>query len=372
MKKSGKKSGLLMTLLPFAVLAGASPPANAKAVRPIVLAGSGGFQIGGKVIANPDNPAQHLSCDHGYVEYFTPENPRRTSLVMWHSSSTQVWQNRWDGGEGYKDMFLRRDYPVYLWDGPRVGRANWSCETVTYKPNYRDEANFTAWNLGPSYKNWWPGIQFPKDDEAAWAQATSARYDEFDFLKNIQIETDAAAIAADSGKLGNAVVYLTNSAGGLRAQLTVSKTTKDNVAGMVTYESMGYIFPIGDPESPKPCTNPDQCGFGPIGVPLEDFKKLAKLKSIQFVWGDNRSDPKGPFYSYVEQSRLAAKLINKYGGHAEVLMLGPDAGLKGSTHIPFADMDNDKVAALLDKFLKAAKLDGYRNAKPSGRWVSSK
>lgn len=37
---------------------------------------------------------------------------------MWHSCSTQVWQNRWDGGEGYKDMFLRRDYPVYLWDGP--------------------------------------------------------------------------------------------------------------------------------------------------------------------------------------------------------------------------------------------------------------
>jgi len=24
-------------------------------------------------------------------------------------------------------MFLRRDYPVYLWDGPRVGRANWAC-----------------------------------------------------------------------------------------------------------------------------------------------------------------------------------------------------------------------------------------------------
>ena len=71
----------------------------------------------------------------------------------------------------------------------------------------------------------------------------------------------------------------------------------------------------------------------------------------------------------VEQSRLCAKLINKYGGHAEVLMLGDDAGLKGSTHIPFADMDNEKVAALLDEFLKKAKLDGYQNSKPSGRWV---
>ncbi len=50
-------------------------------------------------------------------------------------------------------------------------------------------------------------------------------------------------------------------------------------------------------------------------------------------------------------------------------MLGDDAGLKGSTHIPFADMDNDKVAALLDAFLKKAGLDGYQSAKPRGHWV---
>ncbi|MHB1204345.1 MAG: hypothetical protein ACYCZX_02170, partial [Rhodospirillaceae bacterium] len=83
-------------------------------------------------------------------------------------------------------------------------------------------------------------------------------------------------------------------------------------------------------------------------------------------------DPKTSVYRYVEQSRLAAKLINKYGGHAEVLMLGDDAGLKGSTHIPFADMDNDKVAALLDAFLKKAKLDDYQSAKPAGHWVWKK
>ena len=70
---------------------------------------------------------------------------------MWHSSSTQVWQNRWDGGEGYKDMFLRRRYPAYLWDGPRVGRANWGCASHTYTPNNSsDQGNFTAWVFGPA------------------------------------------------------------------------------------------------------------------------------------------------------------------------------------------------------------------------------
>jgi hypothetical protein len=336
---------------------------------PIVLAKSGGFVIGGKVIEDPKNSNQHLSCDHGYIEYFVPENPRKTSLVMWHSSSTQVWQNRWDGAEGFKDMFLRRNYPVYLWDGPRVGRANWSCEPIPYMPGYRDEGNFTAWNFGPSYNNWWPDVQFPTDNAQAWKEATASRYDEFDFLKNIDLETDAAAVAADSGRLGSSIVYLTNSAGGLRAMVTTGKTTKDNIAGIVAYESIGYVFPISDPESPKLCTDPNGCGFGPVGVPLEAFRKLAKLTSIQFVWGDHRSDPAHRVYQWVEQSRLCAKLINKYGGHAEVLMLGDDAGLKGSTHIPFADMDNEKVAALLDAFLNKAKLDGYQSAKPNGHWV---
>ena len=155
-----------------------SSPSRRDRNKPIVLDRSGGFQIGGTVISNPKNPNQTLSCDHGYMEYFIPSTPRETSLVMWPSSSTQVWQNRWDGGPGYKDMFLRRGYPVYLWDGPRVGRANWSCRNMTYVPQYRDQANFAAWNFGPSFMDWWPDVQFPTKDTSAWQQATSARYDE--------------------------------------------------------------------------------------------------------------------------------------------------------------------------------------------------
>lgn len=337
--------------------------------RPIVLEQSGGFVVGGRVIENPANPAQHHSCDHGYVEYFLPVNPRRTSLVMWHSSSMQVWQNRWDGGEGYKDMFLRRDYPVYLWDGPRVGRANWSCEPVTSAPAFRDERNFTAWNFGPAWGSWWPDVRFPVNDPKSWQAATAARYEEFDLLRNVHIETDAAAIAADSGRLGSSIVYLTNSAAGLRAMVTTIKAAGTNIAGIVAYESIGYVFPIGDPESPPPCTDMDACGMGPIGVPLQEFRKLARLKSIQFVWGDHRSGPDAARSDYVAQSRLCAKLINKYGGNAQVLMLGDDAGLKGSTHIPFADLRNHEVGALLEQFLRKAGLDGYRDPRPAGRWV---
>ncbi|CAI6328889.1 unnamed protein product [Periconia digitata] len=322
--------------------------ATARPRKPIVLERSGGFQIGGKIIQSPFNPNFTLSCDHGYMEYFVPWRPRKTSLVMWHSSSTQVWQNRWDSGPGYKDLFLRRNYPIYLWDGPRVGRANWPCQPTSYTPSYQDQANFAAWNFGPRYPLWWPDVQFPVADAAAWQHATSARYIEYDTTANVELQASAAAIAADSGKVGKEIVYLTNSAGGLRAMLTTAKANNTNIKGIVTYESIGYVFP--DNVNVTAGTG----GFGPVVVPVKQFKKLAQLKAVQFVWGDHRAAN----YSYVAESRRVAELINSYGGNARVLMLGEE-GLKGSTHIPFADLDNEKVAGLLDGFLEDAGLDGY-------------
>lgn len=315
---------------------------------PIVLEKSGGFQIGGRIIRDPNAADQTLSCDHGYMEYFIPWTQRNTSLVMWHSAHTQIWQNRWDGGTGFKDMFLRKDYPVYLWDGPWVGRANWACSSRTYIPSYRDQSNFVAWNFGPSFKNWWPGVQFPTGNEEAWQQATSGRYEEFDTPYNVGIETDAAVVAVDSGKLGNNVVYLTNSAGGLRAMITAGKSVSKNIKGIVTYESIGHVFPNSSG------LEAGTGGFGPFILPNEEFQRLANVPAIQFVWGDNRS----PDFVELQRSHLTAKYINEYGGNAEVLMLG-EVGLKGSTHSAFADMDNEKVADLLDEFLHKNGLDGY-------------
>ncbi|KAI1413692.1 hypothetical protein F5Y13DRAFT_160871 [Hypoxylon sp. FL1857] len=337
----------LLALL-FPLVGDAAPDSKESRKRPIILDKSGGFTIGGNIIHSPVFPNATLSCDHGYMEYFIPWRPKKTSLVMWHSSSTQVWQNRWDGGEGYKDMFLRRRYPVYLWDGPRVGRANWACESYLYAPFYRDQGNFAAWNFGPSYPNFWPGVQFPTWDTEAWQQATSSRYIEFDTNKNVHLESQAAAVAADSGRLGDSIVYLTNSASGLRAQMTVVKSNSTNIKGIVAYESYGCVFPdtanitAGEP-------------FGPMIVPLEDFKKLAKLPAIQFVWGDHRDDT----FPFVKQARQAAKLINHYGGNAKLFFLPKDAGLKGNTHSAFADMNNDEVADLLEEFLEEYDLDGY-------------
>jgi hypothetical protein len=347
----------VLSLLVLVSIVTAGPPTPGSFFdpkKPITLKSSGGFAVGGSMIINPANTTQTLSCDHGYVEYFMPWTPRKTSLVMWHSSSAQVWQNRWDGGPGYKDMFLQRDYPVFLWDGPRVGRANWPCVATTYAPGYRDQENFVGWNFGPAWKQFWNDSQGPTQDDAAWNQATRARYDETDSWDNVQLQSDAAAVALDSGRLGDRVVYLTNSAGGYRAQVAVAKAQGGNAAGIVAYESIGYVFPT-DIDPALNITENLGTGFGPRLVSPADFKKLAELEFVQFIWGSHKAQNT----TFVRYSYLCAQEINRYGGNAKVVMVEIDLGLKGASHIMFADMNNAVHAGLLENALKQNKLDKY-------------
>lgn len=313
-----------------------------RANAPLTILREGSFEAGGTIIGTGD---QTLSCDHGHVEYEIPVNPRAVPLMLWHSSSTAVWDRRWDGGEGYKTIFLRRGFPIYIWDGPRVGRANYGCTDYTYKARIgQDQANWTAWRFGPRAGVWFPGVQFPTGDAAAWEQATRARYDEFDTVANAQLESDAAAKALD--RIGRTVL-VTNSAGGMRALLTALKTNK--VAAIVSYENPGFVFPDG--EGPQDAPGP----FGPIHVPAAEFAKLTRIP-IQLVWGDN-IDKSAIWTRFYKQAEEFVRIVNAHGGKAEILRL-PDKGLHGNTHIAFADLNNVKVADLLSAFLAKNGLDG--------------
>jgi hypothetical protein len=321
---------------------------HASAKPPIVLESMGAYEVGGKVVTKPDDQSQTLSCDHGYVEYFIPAKRRSVGLIMWHSSSTKVWANRWDGGEGYQSIFLRKGYPVYLWDGPRVGRANWSCEPITYTPQYFDQRNFAAWRFGVTYPNWNPGVQFPTADKEAWDQATRARYDEFDTLENALLQAEAGGQAID--RIGP-VVALTNSAGGWRALLSALQAKTGNMKGIVAYETPGFVFPLGEGPAPQP-----KAPYGPYSVPLDEFMKLTRFP-IQMVFGDY-TDTRPIWKDSVKLARTFCDIVNHHGGDCEVLLL-PDAGLHGNTHIAFADLNNEAVADELSKWLHRKGLDKF-------------
>lgn len=327
-----------VTLVALALL---TSSAFAQPTPPMQIARQGAFEAGGKVLREGDAT---LSCDHGSVEYQIPVHARGTALFLWHSSSAQVWQARWDGGEGYQSIFLRRGFPVYLWDGPRVGRGNWGCEPYSYQPSVgQDQQNFIAWRLGVKYPHFFPGVQFPTTNAAAWDQATRARYQEFDTTANAELEAAAAAQAIE--RIGPTVL-VTNSAGGMRALLTAMKS--DRVKAIVAYEDPGYVFPsdVKPPEQPT--------RFGPVIVSPAEFKKLTRIP-MQFVFGDNL-DKSVSWTAYAKTCRTFVDLVNARGGKAEILFL-PSVGLKGNTHLPFADLNNVAVADQLSVFLRRTKLD---------------
>lgn len=336
------RSAMACRAILFSLLAGASaalsaqPGDGAASAPPIMIERQGAFAAGGTSIG--DQPNATSVCDHGYVDYEIPPNARPVGLFLWHSSSARVWRNRWDGGEGFESIFLRRGFPVYLWDGPRVGRANLPCAPVQATPHPgSDQTSFTSWRFGPSYLHWHPGVQFPVDDPDAWDQAVRARYEEFDTVDNAVLQAHAAAAALERT---GPVVLVTNSAGGLRALLTAIES--DKVRAIVAYENVGFVLPESENDGSPPGP------YGPVYVPLEQFRKLAKIP-MQFVWGDHLDQPRGPQLA-LPANRRFVELINSYGGKAEILELA-SVGLKGNTHLPFADMNNVAVADQLQHFL---------------------
>ena len=132
--------------------------------------------------------------------------------------------------------------------------------------------------------------------------------------------------------------------------LSALQAKSRNIKGIVAYETPGYVFPEG--EGPAP--NPD-APFGPVSVPLAEFKKLTKFP-IQLVFGDNTTGTS--WEASLNLARQFAEIVNKHGGDAEVLVL-TEAGLRGNTHIPFADLNNQKVADQLSRWLHRKGLDKY-------------
>jgi hypothetical protein len=260
-------------------------------------------------------------------------------MFLWHSSSAGVWQRTWDGGEGYQMKLLRAGYPTFLWDGPRVGRANWGCVDYTYTATPgRDQQNFVSWRLGSKFGEFYPGVQFPVDNPGALEDANRARYAEFDTVDNARLEAAAAAEAI--ARIGPSVI-LSNSAGGMRALLTRLRT--DNVKAIVAYENPGYVFP--DTKAEKRRVGP----MGPVYVPEDEFARLTKIP-IQLVWGDNLRQSASWQGARALAEEFAAE-VNARGGDVEILDL-PDAGLTGNTHLPFMDLNNDEVADLLFQWLE--------------------
>ena len=320
----------------------------------------GAYSFAGKIISN--SAGRSLHCDHGYAQFQIPEKPRRLPIVFWHSASAIHWESTPDGREGFQSMFLRRGYPIYLIDVPRLGRAGNGCEEFTYKPALgADQAGFASRRIGswnpPSAPEFNPGVQVPTTDPVWVDQVSRARYPEFG--GNEAADREAGAVKVLLQKIGGGIL-VSHSGSGLPSFATAAKST--DVKAIISYEPSAFVFPKG--QLPTPITNAaDGAIISPgFEVSPEEFKNLLNIP-LQLIYGDYIPEAPDASTAQPERRRITrayaqsfVDLINSRGGNAQLVNL-PKIGIKGNTHLLMTDLNNVQLADQLAMFLKEKGLD---------------
>lgn len=363
MKTSGKiHIGIHLILLScFAIVLSCS---SMQSQSYLAIQKQGSFAVGGSMLTEKGTfdvkdalkPAgQTIHGDHAYVFYQIPVRPKRYPMVFLHGAgqSKKTWETTPDGRDGFQNIFLKKDFPVYLIDQPRRGEAGKSTVGITIPPTYDEQFWFTQFRIG-NYPDYFPGVQFPKDAASLEQFYRQMTPNTGAFDQNVI----ADAISGLFNQIGEGIL-VTHSQGGGPGWATAIKN--DKVKAIVAYEPYsGFMFPKG--EVPAPIKSSGLFGeLKGVEIALEDFNKLTKMP-IVIYYGDNIA--KAPtktwnsdhWRSGLEMARLWAAAINKHGGNATVVHL-PEIGITGNTHFPFSDLNNVEVAEHLSKWLEEKNLD---------------
>jgi len=350
-----------LSLIGLIVFSNTNIQAQKNAKEPLMIAEQGSFAVGGTVLKspgtfNPQKPTaegQTFRGDHAYVFYQIPVKARKYPLIMWHGIGqfSKTWETTPDGREGFQNIFLRRNFPVYIMDQPRRGNAGRSTVASTIEPTPDEQNWFNVFRVG-LWPKYYEGVQFAKDSATLNQYFRSMTPN----IGTIDIKVNVVAVSALFNKIGAGVLVTHSHSGGMGWLTAINN---QNVKGIVSYEpGSGFVFPEG--ELPKPIAS-SAGALEASSVSKEDFMKLIKIPIIIY-YGDNipekYSENSGAdgWRARLQMARLWRDAVNQYGGDVTVVHL-PEVGLKGNTHFPFSDLNNIQVADLMSQWLKDKKLD---------------
>lgn len=330
---------------------------------PVIIQEQGSFAVGGTVIKAPGvfdpikqgayNPngvsadGQTFHGDHAYVFYQIPDNARKLPLIFWHGhgQSSKTWETTPDGREGFQNIFLRKQFSVYLIDQPRRGRASRSTESITLNSTPDEQLWFGIFRLG-AWPDFYKGVQFSKNP-AALEQ----------FFRQMvpntgpyNAEVNIAAVSELFNKTGKGILVTHSQSGGPGWRTAIRN---DNVKAIVSFEPGGdFLFPEGEaPESIKLSGRT----INPAVVPMSEFMKLTRIPIIIY-YGDNipkkasQNPGQEQWRVFLEVALKWRDVVNSHGGDVTVIHL-PEIGIKGNTHFPMSDLNNAEIADQMYRFL---------------------
>jgi pimeloyl-ACP methyl ester carboxylesterase len=330
--------------------------------EPLALAAQGSFAVGGTVVTaegtfdprNPMEPAgQTLHGDHARVTYQLPVAVRPVPLLFWHGwwGDSSCWDTTPDGREGFRTLFARRGFGVYLLDQARRGSAGKTTigADVSTAPN--EQWLFNQFRLGV-WPDLYEGGQF-SSDPAALEQFFRVMVPD---TGPLDTEVIVAGASAAIDRIGPLVLVTHSHAGGFGWAATMRNP---NVRAVVSIEpGSGFAFPEG--EVPEPMLGSSGT-LAPVAVTAAEFEALTGVPIIVY-YGDNiPAEPtdvagRDNWRTRVAMARLWVETINRHGGDATFVSL-PEQGIHGNTHFAFSDLNNHVIADDIAEFLAEKGLD---------------
>ena len=318
----------------------------ARADDDIVLRGMGSFHIGGRIAEVSGKPVSEIQRVPGgpmskldpngqfmveqmYVQYFLPKDRKgKYPLMMWHGAGLTgvTYESTPDGREGWMNLFIRKGWDTYVSDAVERGRSGFASPDVWTNDapiflNYQDPyerfrigQGAGSWNADPAKRRPMPGTQFPVEAYDNYMKQSVPRW----------LHTDNAVVAAYVALVDKVCpcVLITHSQGGHFGFL-VAEQRPDKIKAIVAVESASAGILAN---APKLKDIPVMMLFGDF---VDQHPRWAAYKKIDSAYAD---------------------AIRAAGGHVDLVML-PDIGIKGNSHMLMQEKNNAQIADVIQKWL---------------------
>lgn len=308
---------------------------------PLVIEKQGSFFVGGRDIQSDTLstlPAYAqsgtITVDQMYTRYQVPTKAKDVSVVMIHGCclTGKTWETTPDGRMGWDEYFVRRGYPTYVIDQSGRGRsavnatamnaAKMGKEPADKLPTVFAASHESAWTIfrfGPEYPKTYEGMQFPDSGQKGlWQQMVP------DWLNALPTPNPTTQQLSTLSKQLKKTVLMSHSQSGIYPFQTASIST-DGIAAIISIE-------------PGACPKADG-----------DLKPYTKMP-VMVLFGDY-VDLSPRWAPRLKACREFVEKTNQAGGRAELLLL-PEMGIKGNSHMLMQDKNSIQLADLMGSWIE--------------------
>ncbi len=320
------------TILVLASLAMAAPAL----AEPLIIEKQGSFFVGGRTVKSdtlstlPAYAASGtITVDQMYVRYQVPVDPKKLPVTLIHGCclTGKTWETTPDGRMGWDEYFVRKGHPTYVIDQVSRGRSAADPSVINSvklgktpldktPPIFAagQEAAWAIFRFGSEYPKVHPGMLFPLEaQEEFWKQMV------VDWAATLPTPNPTVPALSELAKKLDGTILISHSQSGIYPFQTAALDTK-GIAGIISIEPGGCPAPTGD---------------------LKPYMNMP----IMVLFGDYVDD--APRWApRLKLCREFAEAMKKAGGKTELLVL-PEIGIKGNSHMLMQDRNSLQIADLL-------------------------